>query len=100
MKKFRVKCVIFNGKFFIKKLIDKSLIVLSKNSICLFLCKVKSCICSTISKESYKKKMILNGELLYTFNPMVSTFVFLPYLIVEITTLKNLWIGLNSNLGI
>ena len=23
VKKFRVKCVIFNGKFFVKKLIDK-----------------------------------------------------------------------------
>ena len=44
--------------------------------------------------------MISYGELLYTCNPMVSTFVFLAYLIVEIITLKKLWIGLNSNLGI
>ena len=44
--------------------------------------------------------MILDGELLYTCNSMVSAVVFLAYLIVEIFTLKNLWIGLNSNLGI
>ena len=49
VKKFRVKCVIFNGKFFVKKLIDKYLLVLSNNPICPFLCKVKSCICFTIS---------------------------------------------------
>ena len=44
--------------------------------------------------------MILDGELLYTCNPMVSAFVFLAHLIVEIFFHQNLWIGLNSNLGI
>ena len=43
--------------------------------------------------------MISYGELQYTCNPMVSTFVFLAYLITEIFTVKTSWIGLNSNLG-